>query len=135
MQTMSDYYSAIQLRFDRWSALRSTAEALARDPAGRAAAKRTKEIAELFESLAPIEAYWAFPGLSAFDYLRRQFEHGHYGDLAFSVRRVTRALTSGAYRRRSIPLAREEVDTEDLEDEATLTPEARALSPSRISRC
>ncbi len=128
MQLMSDYYSAVQLRFDRWSALRSAAEALARDPKGRAAQKRGKEIADLFESLAPIEAYWAFPGLAAFDFLRRQFEHGHHDDLAFSVRRVVRALTSGAYRRRAIPLARDEADSEDLEDEAMLSPEARALT-------
>jgi len=74
-----------------------------------------------------IEPYWAFPGMAAFDHLRRQFEHGNYEDLAFSVNRVTRALTTGAYRRRHIPLDRDTVDHEE-DDEAMLPPEARALA-------
>ena len=42
--------------------------------------------------------------------------------------RITRALISGAYRRRAIPLGRDEADTEELEDEALLSPEARAMT-------
>ena len=44
-------------------------------------------------------------------------------------RRVVRALTSGAYRRRTIPLVAEDSDSEDFEDEVALSPEARALGP------
>jgi arginine decarboxylase len=40
---------------------------------------------------------------------------------------VARALTSGAYRRRSIPLVSDESDNEDYEDESALSPEDRAL--------
>ncbi len=129
MHSVSDYYSAVQLRSDRWSALRGAMDGLAHlgpEDAGAAALARRAE--SLFEALGPIEMYWAFPGLAAFDHMRRQLDHRNWEDLAFSVRRVIRALTSGAYRRRSIPLASGESDAEEVEDEATLPPEARALA-------
>ncbi|NNE24271.1 MAG: aminotransferase class I/II-fold pyridoxal phosphate-dependent enzyme [Rhizobiales bacterium] len=125
---MSDYYSALQLRSDRWSSLRDATGALARQPKAKAAKALQGQIEDLFESLSLIESYWAFPGNTAFDHLRRQYEHRNYEDLAFSVRRIQRALTSGAYRRRSIPLERDDTESEELEDEAMLSPEARALS-------
>ncbi|MEZ5778062.1 MAG: aminotransferase class I/II-fold pyridoxal phosphate-dependent enzyme [Paracoccaceae bacterium] len=128
MQSMSEYHSAIQLRSDRWSALREATDALARAPGGKGAGGLRKKIGQLFESLAVIEPYWAFPGVQAFDYLRRLFEHGNLDDLSFAAHRVTRALTTGAYRRRSIPLERDIVDTEEHDDEAMQSPEARALS-------
>ena len=128
MHSMSNYYSAIQLRSDRWSALRGAVEMAARGSGGKPSKEAIKRIDDLFEALAPIEAYWAFPGISAFDQLRRQFEHRNFEDLAFSVRRILRALTSGAYRRRTIPLERDESDNDELEDEALLSPEARALA-------
>ncbi len=128
MQSMSDYYSAIQLRADRWSALRETTEALSREPKGKKAEAQIEKISGLFESLALIEAYWAFPGVQAFEQLRRQFEHKNFADVAFGVQRVTRALTTGAYRRRHIPLDRDSVDTEDHDDEAMQSLEARALT-------
>ena len=128
MKTMSNYFSAIQMRSDRWSALNEAAGALARSPDEKTSKKCTAQVEELLQQLAPIEGYWAFPGISAFDHLRRHFEHRNFEDLAFNVRRITRALISGAYRRRSIPLGRDEVDTEELEDEALLSPEARAMT-------
>ena len=127
MHSMKEYSSAIQLRSDRWSALREASAALNRDPSTRDLKSLQSKVEELFSSLAMIEPYWAFPGMAAFDHMRRQFEHGNYDDLAFSVNRVTRALTTGAYRRRHIPLDREIADHEE-DDEAMLPPEARALS-------
>jgi arginine decarboxylase len=128
MHSVNDYYSAIQLRSDRWSALRENTSALSRSENSRKTASLRKKADGLFESLALIEPYWAFPGMSAFDHMRRQLEHGNYDDLAFSVSRVTRALTSGAYRRRHIPLDRDSSDNDEHDDEALLSPEARALS-------
>ncbi len=128
MHSVNDYYSAIQLRSDRWSALRENTSALSRSANSRKTTSLRKKAEELFESLALIEPYWAFPGMSAFDHMRRQLEHANYDDLAFSVARVTRALTSGAYRRRHIPLDRDSSDNEEHDDEALLSPEARALS-------
>jgi arginine decarboxylase len=129
LHSIGDYYSAAQLRSDRWSALREAVDCLGHlEPDHQDAAKFAKRAEELFEALSPIEMYWAFPGLAAFEHLRRQLEHRNWEDLAFSVRRVVRALTSGAYRRRTIPLARGEADADDIEDEATLPVEARALA-------
>ncbi len=128
MQSVHEYYSAIQLRSDRWSSLQQNLATLARAPEARGAVGLRKKISELFEALTIIEPYWAFPGMSAFDHLRRQFEHGNLADAAYGVQRVKRALTSGAYRRRHIPLERDGSDNEDHDDEAMLSPEARALS-------
>ncbi|SDZ58963.1 arginine decarboxylase [Jannaschia faecimaris] len=128
MDSVSDYYSATQLRTDRWSALREVVGSLARAANGKPAAKDRALTEELFRSLALIEPYWAFPGMAAFDHMRRQFEHGNYDDLSFTVHRVTRALTTGAYRRRSIPLDRDMADDDEQNDEAMLSPEARAMT-------
>ena len=128
MHAMNDYSSAIQLRSDRWSALREATAALARSDKSKKAGEIRKTISMLFDSLAVIEPYWAFPGMSAFDHMRRQYEHGNDEDLAFAVGRVTRALTTGAYRRRHIPLERNSADQEEVDDEALQSPEARAMT-------
>ncbi|MEW2911266.1 ornithine decarboxylase [Leisingera sp. JC11] len=128
MPSIRDYYSATQLRADRWSALREAAEGLARHRReGRQSQKLMATAEHLLEVLAPVERYWAFPGIHAFEHLRRLLQNGNADDLSVSVRRIARALTSGAYRRRSIPLSSDEIDNEDYEDEASLAPEARAL--------
>jgi arginine decarboxylase len=125
---MTDHYSALQLRADEWSALREAMDALEREQGQRATTRLTSRIQELFDGLAPIEGYWAFPGISAFNHLRRQFETGNIADAAFTVRRIKRAMSSGAYRRRTIPLDRDDAELEDHEEEALLSPEARALA-------
>lgn len=128
LPNIGDYYSATQLRADRWSALRETAESLlSHGPDGRKGAKLLKTAEALFEALSPIEVYWAFPGAYSFDHLKRLLEQRNIEDLAISVRRVARALSSGAYRRRTIPIASDEIDNDDFEDESTLAPEDRAL--------
>ncbi|MGP6087965.1 aminotransferase class I/II-fold pyridoxal phosphate-dependent enzyme [Antarctobacter jejuensis] len=128
LPSIRDYYSATQLRADRWSALREAAEGLHRHGGKGPKGKKLRATVEmLFEALEPIERYWAFPGAHNFDHLRRMLQHDNIEDLSVSVRRVARALASGAYRRRTIPLGADEVDNEDYEDEASLGPEARAL--------
>ena len=128
MQSVNEYYSAIQLRADRWSSLHQNLATLSRAPDARGAVGLRKKVSALFEALTVIEPYWAFPGMSAFDHLRRQFEHGNLDDAAYGGQRVKRALTSGAYRRRQIPIERDSAETDDHDDEAMLSPEARALS-------
>ena len=76
MHSMNDYYSAVQLRADRWSALREASAELNRTPQGRHAGALKKRIEGLFTSLSVIEPYWAFPGMPAFEHMRRQFEGG-----------------------------------------------------------
>ena len=128
LPAVSDYYSATQLRADRWSALRETAESmLVHGVDGRQGGRLLKYAHELMDALAPIERYWAFPGIHAFEHLRKMLDQRNVEDLSISVRRVARALTSGAYRRRSIPIGGDELDNEDYEDESALAPEDRAL--------
>ncbi|NNE88048.1 MAG: aminotransferase class I/II-fold pyridoxal phosphate-dependent enzyme [Silicimonas sp.] len=128
LPSVSDYYSATQLRADRWSALRETAESmLVHGVEGRQGSKLLQTAETLLDALAPIEVYWAFPGAHAFEHLRKLLEQRNIEDLSISVRRVARALTSGAYRRRTIPISSDEIDNEDYEDESTLAPEDRAL--------
>ncbi|MEO0990467.1 MAG: ornithine decarboxylase, partial [Pseudomonadota bacterium] len=128
LPSIGDYYSATQLRADRWSALRETTEALSQSGlTGRKTKKLVAAAEELFDALAPIEMYWAFPGMAAFEHMGRMLEHGNIDDLAMSVRRVSRALATGAYRRRTLPLLVDDADADDFEDESSLAPEARAL--------
>jgi arginine decarboxylase len=127
MQSMNDYYSAVQLRADRWSSLREKLDFLVKNPDSRRAKATYAEAAKLFASLALIERYWAFPGTIAFEIMRRQFEHNHLGELSYAVSRVNRALSTGAYRRRTIPLDREGRD-EDQDEVALLPPDARSLA-------
>ncbi|MEM6888435.1 MAG: ornithine decarboxylase [Pseudomonadota bacterium] len=128
MHAMTDYSSAIQLRSDRWSALREVTTALARETSAKRLSALHKKADALFTSLATLEPYWAFPGMAAFVHMRSQYEHNEIDELASGVARVTRALTTGAYRRRHIPLERDSVDAEEADDEAMLSPEARALT-------
>lgn len=128
MDSVSEYYSATQLRADRWSALRAASSSMCRETTARKIDALKTTIVELFQALSVIEPYWAFPGMAAFVHMRRQFENGHYEDVAFAVTRVTRALTTGAYRRRTIPLDRDSTDDEENNDEAMLSPEARAMA-------
>ncbi|SEK03559.1 arginine decarboxylase [Cribrihabitans marinus] len=128
LPTIGDYYSATQLRADRWSALRETAESLSvHGIEGRQGKKLLATAEALFDVLAPIEVYWAFPGGQSFEHLRRMLDQRNIEDLSISVRRVARALTSGAYRRRTIPIGGDDGDSEDYEDETALAPEDRAL--------
>ncbi|MBR9863077.1 MAG: aminotransferase class I/II-fold pyridoxal phosphate-dependent enzyme [Rhodobacteraceae bacterium] len=128
MDSVSEYYSATQLRSDRWAALRAAVSAICRETSQAKIKSYSDEVQELFKALSRIEPYWAFPGMPAFVHMRRQFENGNYEDVAFSVTRVTRALTTGSYRRRSIPLERDSMDEEENNDEALLSPEARAMT-------
>ena len=128
LPSVGDYFSATQLRADRWSALRETTESmLVHGVEGRQGSKLFKTAQALFDALAPIELYWAFPGIRNFEHLQRLLEQRNVEDLAISVRRVARALTSGAYRRRAIPIGGDDADNEDFEDESALAPEDRAL--------
>ena len=52
MHSMNEYSSAIQLRSDRWSAMRGATAALARQPKAKEAEKLLADVRKLFESLA-----------------------------------------------------------------------------------
>ncbi|MDH4256739.1 MAG: ornithine decarboxylase, partial [Gammaproteobacteria bacterium] len=121
-----DYYSATELRSDRWSAFKDTAKRLQQfHETGRDVAALKARAESILRSLEPIEAYWAFPSRAGFNYLLLQLERGNYVEVASLATRIVRALTSGAYRRRNIPIGFESAEQEDAEASED-TPEARA---------
>ena len=58
---------------------------------------------------------------------RRLLSGENFEDLAFATKRISRALTSGAYRRRTIPLLRDDAEGEDADDDLHVSIETRAL--------
>lgn len=128
LPSIGDYYSATQLRADRWSALREAAESLTRHGhTGKRGAKLVAEAEALLVALDPIERYWAFPGYTAFSHMKRMLGARTIPEFAFAARRVARALATGAYRRRAVPLTTGDADADVLDDDASLSPSDRAL--------
>ena len=126
--SLSDYYSASQLRNDRWTALKSLATQLA-DPGrnGNRTALLDK-IQNLLRSLGPIEAYWAFPGRRGLEQLRKLLAREDFIDFGRAVTRMVRSLQAGTYRRRLSDFhADPEREVEDDQDRIE-THEQRAQS-------
>ncbi len=125
--SLSDYYSATQLRSDRWTSLKSTAAALANSKhGGRNHAPLTEKARVILESLEPIEIYWAFPGKRGMAHLRRLLIEGDVDGFARTVTRTVRALLSGSYRGKIGPLMAEPDGESGPEDEVAETQEERA---------
>ncbi len=125
---LGDYYSATQLRIDRWSSLRDCCASLVQTAAGGMSIdKQVARVQKLLDVLAPIEGYWAFPGHFAFDHLGQLLSQGQFEDLAVACRRIARALASGAYRVRTITLVDDGPDADEVEDDSHLSLEARSL--------
>ena len=93
------YISWWQARSDTWSRLEEASRQLA---AAFLAGRPTEELAEttsgLLDALAPVERYWAFPGLEAHRRIRELFASASYGRFASLVSRMTRALVTQSYR-------------------------------------
>ena len=98
-KSLGEYYSALQLRTDRWTALRIAAEQLTQDLSERKRAETERKVVELLDVLRPIELYWAFPGRRTFDMLAGLVASGRGEALANTVRNICRALLSNSYRR------------------------------------
>jgi len=78
-----DYYSATQMRSDRWSAFKDTAKRLQQfSEAGRDVTALRRKADSILASLEPIEAYWAFPARAGFEYLKLQLARGNYVELS-----------------------------------------------------
>ena len=121
--SLVEYYSALQLRTDRWTSLENACEGLARSQAARQKDRLKTKARDLLDALQPIELYWAFPGHLAFDRLHRLLVDERFADLARAVSRIVRALLSSSYRRR---LHHNDLEDTTVEDEDEL--EERMLS-------
>ena len=98
-KSLGEYYSALQLRTDRWTALKIATEQLTHELSERKRGEAERTVVELLESLRPIEVYWAFPGHHTFDRLGELIVEGRFEALASTVRNICRALLSNSYRR------------------------------------
>src|SRR5579871_5155583 len=93
------YNSLWQVRTDAWSALEeSTAQLALAGAQQRPVEQLTDTVAEALDILAPIERFWAFPGMQAFYKVRRLFATGKYDRCATMVSRINRALATDSYR-------------------------------------
>lgn len=126
--SLSDYYSAAQLRTDRWTQLKAVAIQLAATQREKTRVQLLDRARGLMAAMEPIEMYWGFPGNRGIAHLHKLLDREHTEDFAHTVARVVRALLSGSYRRHSIDLGHEDdADTdresiEELEDIASARP-------------
>jgi arginine decarboxylase len=94
-------YNAPQLRMDTWNELQVRASWLKEYArSGKDPSEPRALVAESLEVLSQLEFYWAFPGATKMDELKRLFERGDYGELAAEVGDVARLLVGDAYRER-----------------------------------
>ena len=93
------YNSWWQFRSDAWSKLEEAsgrlAEAVLR---GQPSASMNEVTSELLGALAPIEQYWAFPGLVGYRRARDLFVSAQYDRFARLVAQINRALVTESYR-------------------------------------
>ncbi|MCC7040268.1 MAG: decarboxylase [Burkholderiales bacterium] len=93
----SQFFSAAEVRIDRWRLLGRVARAMASGgPGGPDAAKA--EAARLVAELGPIEEVNAYPGTRLLGQLRERLEENDSAGFARLVQRIGMALMSNAYR-------------------------------------
>jgi len=100
-KSLTEYYSAQQVRTDRWTALRIVCEQLTQALTERRHTETVRKARDLIEALRPIELYWAFPGRRTFERLLDLLAEGRHEALANAVRNIGRSLLSNSYRRGS----------------------------------
>ena len=95
----SAHNSLWQVRTDAWSTLdESTAQLALHGAQQHPVEQLTETVAEALDVLAPIERFWAFPGMQAFYRVRRLFATGKYDRCATMVARINRSLATDSYR-------------------------------------
>ncbi len=124
-QTLSDYFSASQLRNDRWTTLKGVAMRIGNAGSTAKCDKLAARADQLLEALRPIEVYWAFPGKRALYKLQRMLTRGDYDEFSHGVARIVRALMSGAYRRRRIDPLPDSAEGTEVEADAPESIEQR----------
>ncbi len=125
--SLDHYHSVWEMRSDGWINL---GDDLARLVGLTREANEFKErharIHATLALLAPIESYWAFPGVRLFESLRGWFEAGDFNRLNIVVRRINRMLASQTYRHRKLSL--------DLDDDLPSQIETEEEQQAQINR-
>ncbi len=112
--SLGDYYSASQLRNDRWNQLKGVANQLATTTRERTRIQMIEKARHLLSSLEPIESYWGFPGTRGLNALTQMLVRDNHREFAAAVTRTVRSMMSGAYRHKTIK--GNEANTEDEEN-------------------
>ncbi|MEZ5566468.1 MAG: aminotransferase class I/II-fold pyridoxal phosphate-dependent enzyme [Gammaproteobacteria bacterium] len=118
-EPFADYYSATQLRSDRWSALKGAAQQLAGTSPNRRQHELVDQVRDLLDALRPMEMFWAFPSRHGLEYLTRQLNDEQYADFSRTVAYMVRAQLTGSYRRSFTYISHDETDV-DLEAAAEI---------------
>jgi arginine decarboxylase len=117
------YNSLWQLRADSWSGLEEASERLAvAVTQERPTEHLVKEVDRLLDVLAPMEVYWAFPGVQTFQHARRLFGAGKHDRLVRLIAGINRALITDSYRNGG-QWSAEHLDREPLNGADGLSPE------------
>jgi arginine decarboxylase len=121
------YNSLWQVRNDAWSKLEeSTGQLALACSQQRPAEQLTEAVAASLDILGPIERFWAFPGLPAYQKVRRLFAAGKYDRCAAVVARLNRALASDSYHGQAWDA---EIDDDVHDAEGSSSDPARAGRP------
>jgi len=100
-------FNVARYRRDLWTKLRDMARRVRRvAEAGGDVAPVVANVRAIFDYLAPLEAYHAFPGPRALRELRAKLDRKAYAAFAAHTVRVARLLSNGGYRRLDIGRAR-----------------------------
>lgn len=94
--SLDHFFSAAEVRIQQWHVLHRLTQA-ATGGNGISANLKNKARAT-FESLLPIESYFAYPGPDLLASLNEALRDGDLGSFSRSVRKINNALVSGQYR-------------------------------------
>jgi arginine decarboxylase len=125
------YNSLWQVRTDAWSTLEeSTAQLGLAHAQQRPVEQLTGAVAEALDVLAPIERFWAFPGMQAFYRVRQLFATGKYDRCATIVARINQTLVTDSYRGSHAWDADAEAEAEAHDHEERPPEQSRPQRPS-----
>src|SRR5262245_43683490 len=87
--TLSDFFAASERRSDCWAKLSVTARAwAAAGGRGQATTALAAEASALLDEIAPLEEFWAYPGLRLMSALREQRAASDAGGVAKLAREI-----------------------------------------------
>jgi arginine decarboxylase len=128
LTSLREHFSIPDVRHDRWAQLaivgRAWEAAAAR---GEPAGKLRDDAARLLAELAPLEDFFAFPGLRLRRTLQEHMEGAEAGLFAYLAQRISAGLSSGVYRHDSSqwePGEESEVTVQDFLPPSSDQPEA-----------
>ncbi len=95
----SQYFNVGQLRIDQWNSVKRETAKLAASHRGTEEEKKHRaEALQLLQKCEGVECYFAFPGISKIESLKKKLERQEHTALSHQVTEITRQLVSDRYR-------------------------------------